>query len=227
MKLRIFLSLLMLAGLTTLSFGQIEEQPLNDSITPIPNPVELKRSHSLTGFGSFGQKNTYGAWGVFIGESFNISKLNFEATAGIGINNSLVSGASLGVRIYNSHRKTEFFLNGGYCHHNSGIIRFDYDDRKNNAIYSDQYRFGGLNYIQAFLTSRYFFGRANEGAVALQLKTGYSFAQHKSGFEHITGPYTNTGKVNRMLNDGIMIAADLVIYIRYFEDFKKKPEQKN
>jgi hypothetical protein len=178
----------------------------------------IKRTNNLTGFCSLGWKNTYGAWGLFYGRGINIGSSLIEVRIGGGIKEGFVLGGGINFRLYNNKKWFESFIATDYSYNFPGTIRFD-DEKAYQPFTSDQYNFTACQYLHSYVTNRFFISK--DKFAALQLKTGYAFLINAVSVVPTSGPNVNYSKARQITDGGLMIGLDLVLYIKYFQDFKK------
>lgn len=181
---------------------------------------KIGRRKTLSGFTSLGSKNTFGAWGVFVGRSIAFDKGLLEIRIGCGIKESFVVGGGLNFRIYNNKKNFELFVATDYSYNFPGKFRFD-DEKAYQPYTSDQYSFTECHYFHSYLTSRIYL----DEFAALQLKTGYAFLLNDVKVTPIIGPNLNYSRTQDITNSGLMLGIDLVLFIRYNKDFKKNKKK--
>ncbi len=161
--------------------------------------------NSNTGIGTCGgTKMHYGAWGLFYNYNPIFFNKRIELNIGTGIRQSLVFGLGSKFRLYDNSKKIETFLSFNYSYQTPGKLRYD----NNNSV--DYYNTSATQYLHYCLTGRLWLDRF----AALQVNCGYS--QNISGIsiQHSIGPNKNYNQVKSTLNGGMLIGADLILFVK-------------
>lgn len=156
-----------------------------------------------------GERNPYGRWGLFY--SRTLSSLPIEVKVGIGSRVSICVTGGGSLKFFDNKKCLSFYINSDYTYCFPGQIDYDYDSPQT----IDSYKYSELQFLNTSLSTRWNFYKKNPQAMALQLKTGYSFLINSPSIVHTVGPNEHYGRVKAFTKGGVSIGLEFLLFIHW------------